>query len=60
MVLIKFDHKLTLTIQVNANVSVIYFRHIIVYGIKPQTFNLIHAEGKQIQRQGGDLFTEFS
>lgn len=66
MGLIKSDHKLALTIDVICNVSEIYFSQVTVYGIINQTFNMLQAEGqsvyyrKQTQRQGGDLFAEFS
>lgn len=48
MDLIKFDHKLALTIDVICNVSEIYFRHVAVYGIINQTFNVLQAEGQSV------------
>lgn len=66
MDLIKSDHKLTLTIDVNCNVSEIHFSYVTVYSIVNHTFNILQAEGqsvwygKQIWRQGDDLFAEFS
>lgn len=48
MDLIKSDHKLTLTIDVNCNVSEIHFSYITVYSIINQTFNILQAEGQSV------------
>lgn len=48
MDLIKSDHKLTLTIDVNCTVSEIYFSYVTVYSIINHNFNILQAEGQLV------------
>lgn len=48
MDLLKSDHKLTLTIDINCTVSEIYFSYVTVYGVINQPFNLLRAEGQSV------------